>query len=69
MNMPPPPVLRAYAKHNKALLTAARAVASTTMFDDWKEIHVLTDGSAEEFSYCGVSCDGTWQKRGYWMVV
>lgn len=65
MNMPPPPKPKAYSKHNKALLKAAKAVANQTMNDAQKEIHHLKGEDVEGFSNCGVSCDGTWQKRGH----
>lgn len=65
MNMPPPPKPKAYSRHNKALLKAAKAVANQTLNDAQKEIHHLKGEDVEGFSNCGVSCDGTWQKRGH----
>ena len=65
MNMPPPPKPKAYSKHNKALLKASKSVANETMNDAQKEIHNLNGQDLNEFSNCGVSCDGTWQKRGH----
>ena len=65
MNMPPPPKPKAYSKHNKALLKASKSVANKTMNDAQKEIHNLNGQDLNEFSNCGVSCDGTWQKRGH----
>ena len=65
MNMPPAPKPRAYSKHNQALLKATKAVASSTLHEAGKEIHRLKGENCSEFVNCGVSCDGTWQKRGH----
>ena len=51
-------------QHNKALLKAAKVVANQTMITAEKEIRLLK-GDVNGFSNCGVSCDGTWQKRGH----
>ena len=61
MDMPAPPKPSAYHHHNKALLKAAKTVAEETMADGASEIL----GNNEGISQCSVSCDGTWQKRGY----
>ena len=61
MDMPAPPRPSAYHRHNKALLKAAKTVAEETMADGASEIR----GNNEGISQCSVSCDGTWQKRGY----
>ena len=61
MDMPAPPKPSAYHRHNKALLKAAKTVAEETMADGASEIR----GNNEGISQCSVSCDGTWQKRGY----
>ena len=63
--MPPPPKPKAYSRHNKALLKAAKAVANQTLNDAQKEIHHLKGEDVKGFSNCGVSCDVTWQKRGH----
>ena len=65
MNMPPPPKPNAYDKHNKALLRAAKSVADETMIRAGEEIHHIKDANNDDISQCGVSCDGTWQRRGY----
>ena len=62
--MPQPPKPKAHSSDNKALLKAAKAVASQTLNDAQKEIHHLKGKDVEGFSNCEVSCDGTWQKRG-----
>ena len=66
MNMPPPPKPNAYHRHNKALVIASMAVACETMLEAGTEIHEHKGNSnADGISQCGVSCDGTWQKRGH----
>ena len=65
MNMPPPPKPNAYDRHNKALLKASRATASETMLEAEREIHEEKGEDADGISQCGVSCDGTWQRRGH----
>lgn len=64
MNMPPPPKPNAYQRHNKALMKAAKKVADDTMLSAAKEIHQVSH-DANEITSCGVSCDGTWQRRGH----
>ena len=65
MNMPPIPTVSPYAAHNKALLKATKDVCEETMSDAAKEIHELKNKSQDEIADCGVSCDGTWQRRGF----
>jgi hypothetical protein len=62
MNMPPPPKPTAYSATNAALLKAAKTVALETMANAGKELHHNHD---DEVVQCGVSSDGTWQRRGY----
>ena len=63
MNMPPPLHSKAYSACNAALSKAAKAVANETMEDAATELHDGDDSS--QIVKCGVSCDGTWQRRGY----
>ena len=65
MNMPSPPKPNAYYKNNKAILKAVKAVAEKSMKDASDEIHALKGSSDAGISQCGVSCDGTWQRRGH----
>ena len=66
MNMPPPPAPNAYHRHNVFLMKAAKKVAENTMQTAAREVHQLTGAcSSEEYTNCGVSCDGTWQRRGH----
>ena len=64
MNMPPPPAPNAYSRHNKALMEAAKKVAVESMEAAAREIHHLKGGNTD-IANCGVSCDGTWQRRGH----
>ena len=65
MNMPAPPRSTPYSSHNKSLLKAVKEVASETMSDAAEEITELKGTDADEIADCGVSCDETWQRRGY----
>ena len=66
MNMPPPPKPNAYTRHNKALLKAAKTVADDSVIEAGSEIHELkANNNISGISQCGVSSDGTWQRRGY----
>ena len=62
MNMPPAPKYSAYSATNAALSKAAKTVALETMANAGKELHHDHD---DEVVQCGVSSDGTWQRRGY----
>ena len=64
MNMPPTPKPNAYQRHNKVLTTAAKKVAEETVYSPAREIHELSH-DVNEITKCGVSCDGTWQRRGH----
>ena len=65
MDMPPPPKPNAYDRHNKALLKATKTVATNVMAEAGREIHGLKPVQEDGIAHCGVSCDGTWQRRGY----
>ena len=65
MNMPPIPGSSPYAAHNKALLKAAKEVCEESMGEAAKEIHTLQGKAENDVADCGVSCDGTWQRRGF----
>ena len=63
--MPPPPRPTPYALHNKALLQSAKTVYAKTVEDASKEIRDLKQMASNEVVDCAVSCDGTWQRRGF----
>ena len=62
MNLPPPPNPKSYGDCNKALANAAKTVALSTMKEAGMELH---NDVNDEVKPCSVSCDGTWQRRGY----
>ena len=63
--MPAPFKPNAYYKNNKAILKAVKTVAEKSMKDASDEIHALKGSNDAGISQCGVSCDGTWQRRGH----
>lgn len=65
MNMPPIARSAPYSSHNKALLKAAKDACFGTMNDAAKEMHVLKNKCEGEVADCGISCDGTLQRRGF----
>ena len=65
MNMPPPPRPTPYFLYNKALLKSAKTVYERTVKDAAKEIHDLKHMPSDNVVDCAVSCDGTWQRRGF----
>jgi hypothetical protein len=62
MNMPLPLHYKAYNASNAAVSKAAKSVAMKTMEDATNELH---EENCNSITKCGVSCDGTWQRRGY----
>lgn len=65
MNMPPPPQPNAYDRHNKAWSKVSKCCAAETMIQAGKEIRNLKSKNGDEIAKCGVSCDGTWHRRGH----
>ena len=65
MNMPPPPRPTPYALHNKGLLQSTKVVYGKTVEEACKEIHELKRAELNKVVDCAVSCDGTWQRRGF----
>lgn len=59
MNMPPPPWHSAYQKISTKLCKAAETVASESMANAAAEVRCIV-----QTTDCGVSGDGTWQRRG-----
>ena len=62
MNIPHLPSKNNYAKISKQLRSAAYNVAKQSMKDAGSEMRSLLGYNSTE---CGVSVDGTWQKRGF----
>ena len=65
MNMPPPPTARAYQKNARTIAKHVKVVAEDGMFSAAKEIRDAQHANEDDVVNCGVSCDGTWQKRGH----
>ena len=63
MNMPSPPTARAYSSSAKAIGKHIRSIAQKSMENVAKEIRKSVGES--DIVNCAVSCDGTWQKRGF----
>jgi hypothetical protein len=63
MNMPAPPARLAFTKiQNKKLLPAVKQLATDSMISNAFKVQ---EENANEDGECGVSIDGTWQKRGH----
>lgn len=63
MDMPNVPAKNNFSKLSRKLATKAFKVAEDSMAAAGKELH--DDDKEGEVTNCGVSVDGTWQKRGY----
>ena len=63
MDMPKPMTLSTYESTNEKVTKAAELVAQETMIDASNELREGTH--ADEIKDVAVSCDGTWQKRGF----
>jgi hypothetical protein len=61
MNMPAPPAHLAFTKiQNKKLLPAVKQLATDSMISNAFKVQ---EENANEDGECGVSIDGTWQKK------
>ena len=65
MNMPPPLGTKPFARHTKAILRAVKDVAESSINDAAKEIHNSKSQDDDEIVKTAISCDGTWQRRGF----
>ena len=68
MNMPPPPTEKAFLSNSRVIGRHIKVIAKETMKKAGEEVFSLkkqSNSSGAEPVNCGVSCDGTWQKRGY----
>ena len=68
MNMPPPPTEKAFLSNSRVIGRHIKVIAKETMRKAGEEVFSLkkqSNSSGAEPVNCGVSCDGTWQKRGY----
>ena len=68
MNMPPPPTEKAFIFNSRVIGRHVKEIAKESMKKAGQDIYAVknqcTASEAGPFN-CGVSCDGTWQKRGY----
>ena len=68
MNMPPPPTEKAFIFNSRVIGRHVKEIAKESMKKAGQDIYAFknqcTASEAGPFN-CGVSCDGTWQKRGY----
>ena len=67
-NMPPPPAAKNYWKISGVITSCLRSIAKESMGNAAEEIRNLKEpnhSAGPEPVNCGVSCDGTWQKRGF----
>ena len=63
LNMPTPPRRANFTKiQNKKLLPVVKQCASDSMVNNAMHVKEIIENDAGE---CGISIDGTWQKRGY----
>ena len=63
MNMPSPPMCSALTKiQNKKLLPIVKQLANDSMNNSAMEVK---ERSGSDEGHCGISLDGSWQKRGH----
>ena len=63
MNMPSPPTRRNFTKiQNKKLLPVVKQVANDSMMNNAMNVK---DSCGNDKGECGISLDGTWQRRGH----
>jgi len=66
MNMPPPPTEKAFLSNSCVIGRHIKVIAKETMKKAGEvfSLKKQNNSSGTEPVNCGVSCDGTWQKRG-----
>ena len=65
MNMPPPPTARTYQKNTRTIAKHVKVIANSSMSTAAKDIREAPHARENDIVNCGISCDGTWQKREY----
>ena len=65
MSMPPPLVKCAYRKESRTIAKKIKGIAENNMAEAATEIRNSESTRGNDVVNCGVSCDGTWQKRGF----
>ena len=67
MNMPPPPIEKAFRSNPCITGCYIKAITMDSIKKAGEKVFPLkkqSSSSENEPVHCGVSCDGTWQKRG-----
>ena len=65
LNMPPPLTRKNYGTVSRSVLAASKSIAEESMAKAAEEIVSLGQADENGIVDSSVSCDGTWQKRGY----
>ena len=68
MNMPSPPTEKAFIFNSRVIGRHVKIIAEESMKKAGQDVYALKSqgtSSATGPVNCGISCDGTWQKRGY----
>ena len=68
MNMPPPPTEKAFLRSSRVIGRHIKSIAMESMKQAGEQVCLLkgqSNSSAAVPVNCAVSCDGTWQRRGY----
>ena len=68
MNMPSPPTEKAFIFNSRVIGRHVKIIAEESMKKAGQDVYALKSqgtSSATGSVNCGISCDGTWQKRGY----
>ena len=65
MNMPPPSGAKPFAKSSHTIVKHVKNIAKKSMANAASEIRNTQNAGENDIVNCPVSCDGTWQKRGY----
>ena len=65
LNLPPPLSRSNYDTTASSILVSVRDVANESMIAAANEISQLKGKNDDGIANCAVSCDGTWQRRGY----
>ena len=65
MDMPKPMTKKNYEKMSDKLGEVVKEVAEQSMKDAAQELRTKVNAGENDVVDIGVSCDGTWQKRGF----
>ena len=65
MNMPPPSTAKPFSKSSKTITKHIKMIAKKSMADAAADIRKSANAQETDVISCPVSCDGTWQRRGF----